>query len=97
MNEFLSRLADLAYEVFGVVMPGVVAALLLVGWCFALGPLVPVFSAGVIQELTLNGILSFVRSLTWDIEIVVAVPLLAAVYFLVTCCCGWPARQGTVS
>jgi hypothetical protein len=84
MSELLGKLTNLGYELFGIIVPGVLTILLSVLWWAALGPLPTIWTRGVIPELTrqtARDIMKSMDSLTAATGIGVAVPLIAACYF----------------
>ena len=66
MDELLAKLTNLSYEFFGVILPGVIAALLLALWWSALGPLAPMLSSGFFPQLTSDNAGQIVESLRAD-------------------------------
>lgn len=82
MNELLARLTNLSYEVFGVLLPGIVVSLfLLLSW-IALGSLAPVWSFHTLPEFTIVGLRNLFDALSLASGIGVSVPLIAIWYFL---------------
>lgn len=93
MDELLAKLTNLGYEVFGVILPGVIGGLFLAIWWVALGPVAPLLSNGFFPLLTSNNISELVESLSLKTGIGVAVPGLVLAYFLGHILL-WIARSG---
>lgn len=53
MDSLLGKLTDLGYELFGVVIPGLITSIFLVVWIVALGSLVPRWTFGVVPHVRL--------------------------------------------
>ena len=67
MNAFISKLADLGYEFFGIILPGVVTALGLLLLWIAAGPFLAGISGGVIPCASFAGAKAFIDSLaSWS-------------------------------
>lgn len=93
MNEIIGKLTNLTYEIFGVILPGMVAALFLAAWWAALGPVAPLWSLGGIQALTVRDLIEFFST---RISAGMVIPLLAVSYFLGHLVL-WVARAGVAS
>jgi hypothetical protein len=94
MNELLARLTNLSYELFGVILPGIVMSLFIcLGWT-APGPLVPLWTYGAVPELTVATARIMIESLSVAVGIGIAIPALAVWYFLGHLLL-WIARSGT--
>src|SRR5690349_20493444 len=90
MNEVLGKLADLTYEFFGVLLPGIIATLFLAIWWASLGFLGPYVTGGLVPRLTVAEILRF---LSTGLNVGTAIVLLTFSYFaghLVL----WKSRSG---
>src|SRR6266851_5490131 len=81
MNELLAKITNLSYELFGVLIPGLIAALFFLLWWNALGALAPYWTSDAIPELTVSTARSIVESLSVASGIGVAVPAFAVCYF----------------
>lgn len=82
MTELLAKLTNLSYELFGVILPGVVAGIFLLLWWYALGPLAPLLTFNSTPELTLSNARAMIDSLNAATGAGVAVPAFVLCYFL---------------
>jgi hypothetical protein len=82
MDTLLSKLTDLAYEFFGVILPGLIFALFLTFFWISVGPMLPTLTCGHIQELTLRQIDWFESDLTATRRSELLVLLVVLCYFL---------------
>ncbi len=82
MDGFWNKLDNLAYELFGVVLPGLVASVLLLMLWYALGPLIPLWSFEYVPELTNERIRYFVRVVPFARECAAIIGTLLTWYFL---------------
>lgn len=82
MDGFWNKLDNLAYELFGVVLPGLVASVLLIALWYALGPLIPLWSFAYVPELTHESIRYFVRVVPFARESTTIIGTLLVWYFL---------------
>src|SRR5438128_2304908 len=81
MNELLAKFTNLSYELLGVLIPGLIAALFFLLWWSALGGLAPYWTSDAVPELTVSTFRSIVESLSVASGIGVAVPVVAVCYF----------------
>jgi len=81
MNELLAKLTNLGYELFGVLIPGLIALLFILIWWNALGALAPLWTSDVVPELTVATARSIVDSFNVASGIGVAIPAFAICYF----------------
>lgn len=82
MNELLARLTNFSYELFGVLLPGVVASLFgLLLWS-ALGPLVPTWSFNNLPEFSISELGVLLNALGVATGIGTLIPLIVIWYFL---------------
>jgi hypothetical protein len=81
MNELLAKITNLGYEVFGILLPGVITILFFIGTWAALGPLVPIWTLGGMPQLTLVSGQKIVESVSLSTGVGMAIPLLIASYF----------------
>jgi hypothetical protein len=82
MDALLGKLTNLAYEVFGVIIPGLVFGVFLLMWWFALGPLVPYWTWSRVPELTLAELWLTVDAVPGGRTTASAILILMACYFL---------------
>ena len=52
VNELLATLTNLSYELFGVVLPGIVASIFILLYWITLGPVAPFWTCGIIPAFT---------------------------------------------
>lgn len=81
MTELLAKLINFGYELFGVILPGIIVILFFLLWWTALGPLASVWTGGAIPEFNAETAGSIIDSLNVATGIGVAVPLFAGCYF----------------
>ena len=93
MNELLATLTNLSYELFGVILPGIVASIFILLYWIALGPVAPLWTSGIIPAFTMTNLQALFDSLSLASGIGVAIPLLAIWYFLGHILL-WIARSG---
>lgn len=96
MDEFIAKLTNLGYEMFGVILPGIVVAIFITGWWFSLGSAASLLSFGYFQHLTLTNATEVIKSLNANLGIGAIVPGLVIAYFLGHILL-WVARSGKVS
>ena len=94
MNELLARLTNLSYDLFGVILPGIVMSLFICLWWTALGPLAPLWTYGAVPELAVATARTMIDSLSVAVGVGIAIPALAVWYFLGHLLL-WIARSGT--
>jgi hypothetical protein len=82
MDQLLAKLTALSYELFGVIVPGIVAEILLALWWAALGPLAPRWTNEALPELTVNTAGTLINSLNIATGFGIGVPLFVFSYFL---------------
>lgn len=82
MDQIVSKITNLGYELFGVLLPGVVAATFLALWWAGLGPLAPTLSNGFFPQLTSENTSHIFESIGVRTGVGVAIPSLMATYFL---------------
>jgi hypothetical protein len=82
VNEILTKLTNLSYEFFGVILPGFVGFMFLVFWWIALGPVAPKWTWGVIPQFTVQNASSIADSLNKATGVGTAVPIVLAAYFV---------------
>jgi hypothetical protein len=92
MDELFAKLTNLTYELFGILIPGIVMALFTVVWWFALGELVPFFFAASFdaKQLSLNDLPTILA----DCVTVPWVILLLPVSYFLGHFLHWIARSG---
>lgn len=61
MDAFFNKLDNLAFEILGVLVPGLIATTFIGLLWMALGPLIPLWTYGTIPELTPAGVVSVVN------------------------------------
>ena len=93
MNELLATLTNLSYELFGVILPGIVVSIFILLYWIALGPVAPIWTFGIIPAFTMTNLQVLFDSLSLASGIGVAIPLLAIWYFLGHILL-WIARSG---
>lgn len=81
MDTLLSKLTNLAYEIFGVILPGVLATVLVGLLWAALGPVIVLWSFSCVPVLD-TGLLDEVDALSGSRQIAAISCLLVVVYFL---------------
>lgn len=96
LEQLLAKLTNLGYELFGVILPGIVALIFLVMWWVALGPLAPHLSSEFFPQLTSNNASKIVESISIKTGIGIALPGLIVTYFLGHILL-WIARSGKAS
>jgi len=82
VDGFWSKLDNLAYELFGVVLPGLVASVWLAMLWYALGPLVPLWSFGYLPSLTDASIKYLLKVVPGALEVTAIIGTLLVWYFL---------------
>ncbi len=82
MDSLLGRLAELAYEFFGVILPGFITFLFLMVLWLAIGPMVGVWTLGHVPELTIARIGWWHDELTDASRVEWGLLLLVVCYFL---------------
>ena len=81
MDTLLSKLTNLAYELFGVILPGMLAAVLLGLLWSALGPTVELWSFSYVPTLS-TGTLNAISTWPDSSQVAIASCLVVALYFL---------------
>lgn len=82
VDGFWTKLDNLAYELFGVVLPGLVASVWLLLLWYALGPLLPVWTFNYIPILTWAEIKYVLKVVPGAIQITTLIGTLLVWYFL---------------
>lgn len=82
MDQLIAKLTNLSYEFFGVILPGIVAALFLSIWWVAVGQAAPVWSLGFFPQLTSKNAATIVESISLKTGVGSAIPALVIAYFL---------------
>lgn len=82
MDSLLNKLDNLAYELFGVLLPGLVASAFSALWLFALGPLVPAWTFGYVREVDVTLGLRFLRTLPGALQASTVISAVMLWYFL---------------
>jgi len=82
MNELSAKITNLSYEIFGVILPGLIAELFFVAWWIALGSAAPIWTLELLPQLTSETASELVKSLTVNTGIGIAVPGIVAAYFI---------------
>lgn len=81
MDELIAKLKNLGYEVFGIILPGLIGEIFFLIWWFGLGANSLSYTFGVFPELTLSRASGFIQSLTTNTGIGIAIPSLIVAYF----------------
>lgn len=81
MDSFFNRLDNLAYELFGVVLPGLVVSSFLALLWFALGPLIPYWSMDQLPQLTIRLMIDAMRAIPGAMQTVPLAMVLMVWYF----------------
>lgn len=81
MNDLSAMVRNLSYEIFGVILPGLIAELFFVVWWIALGSAAPILTFGLLPQLTSSTATKLVESLTVNTGIGIAVPGIVVAYF----------------
>jgi len=82
MSEFLAKLSNLSYELFGVILPGFIVSLILLVVWVAVGPAIEVLAFSSIPAFSMAQLKTFLDALSLVSGISVIVPLLVIWYFL---------------
>jgi len=82
MSELITKLIGLSYELFGVILPGLILSLFLLLTWVALGPAIPIFSLGAIPTFSMSNLNVFLDALSIASGISIIAPLLVIWYFL---------------
>jgi len=94
MNDFFAKLHGLSYELFGILIPGIVGLILFSIWWMALGDLVVYWSWGLLPALTVARMIEFGGELVSVTQISLWLPVLFVAHF-VGHSLHWVARRGT--
>ncbi|SRR6266851_8201489 len=81
MNELLTKLTNLEYELFSVLIPGFVVGLFVILWWNALGGLAPLWTSNLVPELTVDTARKIVDSLNVPSGAGVGIVAFAICYF----------------
>lgn len=93
MDALLSKLTNLGYEFFGILLPGCVFVLALMFLWIAAGDMLPAITAGILPHLTFEQAMAFAEQLVNRSGIIAFVVVVSVAYFfghLLT----WIARGG---
>jgi putative effector of murein hydrolase LrgA (UPF0299 family) len=82
MDGFLNKIDNLAYELFGIVLPGLVASVLLILLWMGLGSLPPYWSSGQVPMLTLSTVKSLIDKIPGALQTAAIIGTLMVWYFL---------------
>lgn len=82
MSELIAKLKDISYELLGIVFPGFIAELFLITWWMTLGQNAPQYTFGLLPELTTQNASEFVKSLTANTGMGIAIPCVVVAYFV---------------
>lgn len=82
MDGFLNKLDNLAYELFGIVLPGLVASVFLILLWIGLGSLPPVWSSGQVPTLTPDTVRRLIDRIPGALQTVTVICTLMVWYFL---------------
>ena len=96
MDQIVAKLTNLGYEVFGIILPGIIAAIFLSMWWSALGPIAPFWTSGIVPQLQSDNASRIIESISMKTGIGIAFPLAVITYFLGHILL-WIARSGKPS
>lgn len=82
MDSLIAKLTNLSYELFGVILPGIVTMLFVIAWWEGIGPIAPILSFGAIPELTAKKISEIIEILNSPVGIGIFIPALFFAYFV---------------
>jgi hypothetical protein len=78
MDELIGKLTNLTYELFGVILPGLVMTMFVLAWLWAVGDLAPIASADLIPRFDLQLLRDLLSEST---RATMLLPVLAVAYF----------------
>lgn len=82
MDALLGKLTNLAYEVFGVILPGLVFNVFILLWWLALGPLAPRWTASRVPQLTTDRLRDVINGVSGGKTTACVILVLMTWYFL---------------
>lgn len=93
MGELITKLAELGYELFSVIIPGIILSLFFLAWWYALGTMAPLWTSDILPELTIETFRTLVGSISSEGGIGLAIPIITMIY-LIGHVLHWIARSG---
>ncbi|WP_426307224.1 hypothetical protein ACN9MJ_08750 [Acidovorax facilis] len=82
MDQLISKITNLGYEVFGIFLPGVIFSIFLVFFWIALGPVAPYLSSDFFPAITSKNASEIIESIGTRTGVGLAIPLIVFSYFL---------------
>lgn len=96
MEQLISKLSSLSYEILGIILPGAITLILFILWLTGAGELLPIVSQGFFPRLTLQHASETLESLGVRTGVGILGPTLLIAYFLGHLL-HWISRSGVVN
>jgi hypothetical protein len=93
MDQLIAKITSLSYEIFGVFLPGFIAAIFGIAWWAGVGDLAPRWTFGTVPRLTYATAETMLKGLDVRLGIGIAIPLIVLCYFLGNTLV-WVSRSG---